>query len=76
MHGAFTGDRLEVLEADDGAFAFLAEKLPVEDLTAAAIAGGGGAAADRRRRALFKRCPLILVAANAEPMVRVNSWTC
>jgi hypothetical protein len=39
MHGAFPEDRLEVLEADDGAFAFLAEKLPVVDLTAAAIDG-------------------------------------
>jgi len=48
MHGAFTGDRLEVLEADDGAFAFLAEKLPVEDLTAAAIDGRLPAAVVRR----------------------------
>jgi len=39
MHGVFPMDRLEVLEAGGGPQDFLAEKLPVKDLTAAAVAG-------------------------------------
>jgi len=37
MHGAFPADRLEEFPLIEGPWAFLAQKLPVEDLTAAAL---------------------------------------
>lgn len=52
MRGAFPDDRLEALDAASGALAFLADKLPVEDLTAAASAG-------RRPRAVMPLQPAI-----------------
>lgn len=39
MHGARHGSRLDTVATNDGAWAFLAEKLPVRDLTAAAMTG-------------------------------------
>ena len=39
MHGAQPGPQFDTTATEDDAFAFLADKLPVEDLTAAALAG-------------------------------------